>query len=106
MPGSTKENSAAVKYHYGDTVLRSSADTGKATWITHSGGDCFATFEFGLFRDNHYPVLLLKEWNYYGGCRAGGGWQFAFEFDMPAGILHHYKNVLLMKMRNGKEEFD
>jgi hypothetical protein len=50
--------------------------------------------------DNYYPVLLLKEWNYYGGCRAGGRWKFALDFTMPAGIAIQQKAVILMNNEN------
>lgn len=91
------EQNAVMKYRYSDTVLVSNADTGTATWLTQSGGDCHATFKFGVFHDNYYPAIILKEWNYYGGCRAGGSWEFAINFPMPSGNFQKSKNVIFMK---------
>lgn len=85
-----------MKYRYKDTVLISNSDTGTASWITRSGGDCHATFKFGVFRDNYYQALILREWNFYGGCRAGGSWQFAINFPMPYGNFQKSKNITLM----------
>lgn len=93
----TSEQTELIKYKYSDTVLISNSDAGTATWITQSGGDCHATFKFGVFRDNYYQAIILKEWNYYGGCRAGGFWEFAINFPMPNGNFQTSKNVIFMK---------
>ncbi|MEO5946409.1 MAG: hypothetical protein ABIP79_06295 [Chitinophagaceae bacterium] len=93
----TEEEAATIKYKYSDTVLLSNSDSVTATWLTHSGGDCHASFRFGIFQDNYYPAILLKEWNRYGGCRAGGFWQFAINFLMPAGNFQKSKNVILVE---------
>lgn len=93
----TSKQTELIKYKYSDTILISNSDLGIATWLTHSGGDCHASFKFGVFRDNYYPAIILKEWNYYGGCRAGGFWEFAINFLMPAGNFQKSKNVILMK---------
>ena len=52
-----------------DTMISSSIDS-LSKWYTTSFGDCHATFEYQVFLDNLYPVLLLKEKDHYGGCRA------------------------------------
>lgn len=82
---------------YNDSIIKESTDSAKVKWYTSAGGDCFAKFIFHLYKDNYYPVLLLKEYNYWGGCRAGGSWNFSIDFKMPAGILYHVKNVILME---------
>ena len=94
LPLNDKQNTV-MKYRYNDTVLVS--NTGMASWLTHSGGDCHATFKFGVLQDNYYPAIILKEWNYNGGCRAAGFWEFAINFPMPYGDFQTSKNVIFMK---------
>lgn len=102
IPGHSGEDLPAnMKFLYRDTVINSIADTNMAKWYTHAGGDCFAKFKFGLFADKYHPVLLMKEWNYWGGCRAGGSWDYTISFRMPPGILHYTKNIILMEKYNG-----
>lgn len=105
IPSNTKlnlseEENSVLQYRYTDTVLQSNSETGRATWLTHSGGDCHATFRFGIFRDNYFPAILLKEWNRNGGCRAGGFWKFAINFLMPVGNFQKSKKVLFVKKKN------
>lgn len=85
---------------FGDTIISSSADS-MTRWYTHGGGDCHARFEYSVSSDKYYPVLLLTERNFWGGCRAGGSWNFTVSFKVPPGILYHSKNIILMeKYRN------
>ena len=79
-----------------DTVIKAVSDTVKATWYTTGHGDCFAHFKYGLFADKYHPVLLLKEWNYWGGCRAGGSRDYTLSFSMYPGVLYTIKNTVLM----------
>lgn len=83
-------------HFFGDTVIRAVADTGISKWYTTGHGDCHAHFDYRLFADNYHPVLLLKEWNYWGGCRAGGSWEYTLSFSLPKGILYKFKNRILM----------
>lgn len=76
-----------------DTVVTSA---GKAVWYTTGRGDCLARFSYKLYTDRYYPVLLLKEWNYWGGCRAGGVRNFQLSFSMPEGVLYKIKNTVLV----------
>ena len=85
-----------IQFNYTDTIIRKTGDTTKAIWLTHSGGDCHARFRHEIVKDNFYPVVLLKEWNYYGGCRAGGQWEFAFEFTLPGGHYQYAKMEFLV----------
>ncbi|MBM3416522.1 MAG: hypothetical protein FJY20_08750 [Bacteroidetes bacterium] len=84
------------KYFLHDTVMVKEEDSTLAAWYTHAGGDCCARFEYRLFRDNYYPAVLLKEWNYYGGCRAGGFWDFTIRFQKPPGTDYFIKRTILM----------
>ncbi len=90
---------------FGDSVIRGNYDSGISRWYTHGQGDCFATFKYKIFQDNYHPVILLKEWNYWGGCRAGGSFDFTLSFKMPEGILYTIKNRVLMdKLGDGVED--
>lgn len=88
---------------YRDTVIARISDSTLTAWYTEAGGDCHATFRYSLVRDNYYPVLLLKERNYYGGCRGAGFWDFTISFTMPGGVQHYVKRTILMD-RNGRPE--
>ncbi|NOT51237.1 MAG: hypothetical protein HOP10_08160 [Chitinophagaceae bacterium] len=76
-----------------DTII-SIADTSR--WHTTGHGDCFAKFEYGLFFDKYHSALILKEWNYWGGCRAGGSKVCTIVFKEPEGILYKMKRTILM----------
>jgi hypothetical protein len=81
---------------FGDTVIKAVTDTARTRWYTNGQGDCHATFKYRIYADKYHPVLLLKEWNYWGGCRAAGSWDYTLSFFMPAGIIYTIKNTLLM----------
>ncbi|MBI5857328.1 MAG: hypothetical protein HZB42_06730 [Sphingobacteriales bacterium] len=90
------------KSFVGDTIIASRKDHSFSNWYTHGQGDCFATFKYNIYADKYHPILLLKERNYWGGCRAGGFWDFTISFKMPPDILHHSKIVVLMEKNNMK----
>jgi hypothetical protein len=96
MPGH-EGNDLPLTFHkfFGDTIIKMIADTSIAQWYTTGQGDCMVHFTYGLFTDNYHPVLLLKEWNHWGGCRAGGAKASTISFTMPPGILYHKKNTIL-----------
>ena len=73
-----------------DTLIKVTSDTTKTIWYTTGRGDCFAHFEYKLYTDKYYPVMLLKEWNYWGGCRAGDSRSYTLSFSMPAGIVYTF----------------
>lgn len=79
---------------YYDTIVVASSDTSK--WYTTGHGDCFARFEYALVADKYHPVLILKEWNYWGGCRAGGSKPATIVFKEPEGIQYKTKRTILM----------
>lgn len=83
------------KSFFEDTVIHSVKDI-LARWYTHGAGDCHARFEFTVTYDKYYPVLLLKEKNFWGGCRAGGFWDFTVSFKSSPGIQYYRKNIILM----------
>ncbi|HLG41343.1 MAG TPA: hypothetical protein VI461_16815 [Chitinophagaceae bacterium] len=83
-----------------DTFVKSVAGTEKAAWYTTGHGDCMASFKYKLYMDKYHRVLLLKEWNYWGGCRAGGSKTYTLSFSMPAGILYTTKNTVLVEKVN------
>jgi len=78
-----------------DTVMYSFNSNGNAKWFTNANGDCFASFNYHLYADKYHPVLLLREWNHWGGCRAGGYFDFTLSFDMPPGIKYKLKSITL-----------
>ncbi len=78
-----------------DTVIYQPSETNRASWYTNGGGDCHARFKYAVFADKYFPVLLLKEWNYYGGCRAGGLWDFTITFTKPEGTRYYVKSTVL-----------
>lgn len=83
-----------------DTVIMLNDDAGQAAWYTHSGGDCHARISFDVFTDNYYPVLLLRENNVYGGCRAGGFWDFTIRFNkQPLNLLPVKRRFLIENKR-------
>lgn len=94
---------AGRKSFFEDTVMAARSDSTVMAWYTNAGGDCHAKFSYLLQRDNYYPVLLLKELNYYGGCRAGGAWDYSISFTRQAGIQYYIKATLLME-RYHKED--
>lgn len=84
-------------FYLDDTLVKSVAGTSRADWYTTGHGDCHAWFTYSLVTDKYHPVLLLKERNYWGGCRAGGSVAYTLSFSMPAGVLYTLKNTILMK---------
>ncbi len=80
---------------YHDTIIKTPADT--SSWYTTGHGDCFAHFEYTIVADKYYPALILKEWNYWGGCRAGGSKPATIVFKEPEGILYKIKRTILME---------
>jgi hypothetical protein len=84
-------------FYMDDTLVKPVAGTDMAKWYTTGHGDCHAWFTYSLFTDKYYPVLLLKERNYWGGCRAGGSKSYTLSFSMPPGILYTLKNTILME---------
>lgn len=87
------------KYFFGDTVITSKKDRNFSNWYTSGHGDCFATFTYNILADKFHPVLVLKENNYWGGCRAGGGWEFTVSFKSREGIKEYSKNTVLLDKR-------
>jgi hypothetical protein len=77
----------------GDTIITAS-DTSR--WHTTGHGDCFAKFKYAIVADKYHPSLILKEWNYWGGCRAGGSKPATIFFKEPEGILYKAKRTILM----------
>lgn len=80
-----------------DTLLPRKSDSTLTAWYTIGRGDCHARFSYLLQQDRYYPVLLLKELNYYGGCRAGGFRNFTVSFARPDGLFHFVKRTLFME---------
>lgn len=80
---------------YHDTIITASPDTSK--WFTTGHGDCFARFEYAVVTDKYHPALILKEWNYRGGCRAGGSKPAMIVYKEPEGILYKIKRTILME---------
>ncbi len=85
------------KSFFSDTLIRSLKNMEMTNWYTTGHGDCHASFSYKLLHDKYYPVIILKEINYDGGCRAAGFWDFTISFRPPAGYLYHLKNILLVK---------
>lgn len=82
---------------YKDTVLFIDSSKNQMAWLTTAGGDCHARFDYQLVRDRFFPVLLLKEMNFYGGCRAARFQDYAILFRETGGILYYIKKTLLME---------
>ena len=80
---------------YNDTIITTAPDTSK--WYTTGHGDCFARFTYAVFADKYHPSIVLKEWNYWGGCRAGGSKDYTISFKEPEGVLYKVKRTILMK---------
>ena len=103
IPSTTLKGHADAQLHTGrdsfftDTVIHKPTNGPMAYWYTTAGGDCHASFKFAVFTDSYYPALLLKEWNYYGGCRAGGSWNFTICFTELKGSRYYVKSILLME---------
>lgn len=79
-----------------DTVLPRKSWAGQKAWYTLGGGDCHARISYTVHEDRYYPVYLLKEWNQYGGCRAGGIWAFTISFRDPGRDLEYIKRTILL----------
>ncbi len=92
MPGHNGRNDLP---RYNDTVITTKPDT--ARWYTTGHGDCFAHFRYAVLADKYHPALILKEWNYWGGCRAGGSKESTISFKEPAGILYKVKRTILVE---------
>ncbi|HYC40772.1 MAG TPA: hypothetical protein VEB63_09805 [Chitinophagaceae bacterium] len=85
-----------IKHLWGDSVQRFAGDTLK--WFVTAGGDCFARFRYELLGDNYYSAFLLKEWNYWGGCRAARFRDFTIQFH-HSGALRHYSTHTILADR-------
>jgi len=103
LPGHTGFDEPNRQYLPQDTIIKYATDTAQVKWYTTSMGDCHAHFEYALFTDKYYPVLLLKESSYYGGCRAGGFFDVTLSFKMPSGITQHVKNTLFIRSTKSKQ---
>ena len=79
---------------YRDTVI---TERDSSKWYTTGHGDCFAKFKYAVVADKYHPVLILKEWNYWGGCRAGGSKPATIVYKEPGGILQKTKRTILVK---------
>lgn len=93
-PGHQYDNDVHPSKFWKDTLISSAT---KTKWYTTGAGDCHSTFTYKLFADKYYPVLLLKEWNHYGGCRAAGFTEITLNFTIPEGIKHYFKSTTLDK---------
>ncbi len=87
------ERKELPRYH--DTVITTSNDT--SSWHTTGHGDCFARFNYAVVADKFYPSLILKEWNHWGGCRAGGSKPATIVYKEPKGILYKTKRTILVE---------
>lgn len=83
------------KHMFYDTVIIAKSDT--ARWYTTGHGDCFAHFKYAVVADKYHHALILKEWNYWGGCRAGGSKEYTITFKEPEAIVYKVKRTILMK---------
>ena len=82
---------------YRDTVITATGDT--ASWYTTGHGDCFARYTYALIADKYHHALILKEWNHYGGCRAGGSKPVTIVFKEPEGVLFKTKRTILVQKK-------
>ena len=99
--GGTKLANGRMRF-FGDSLMRSANDSAK--WYAEGHGDCFARFEYAVVKDKYYSVVILKEKNYWGGCRAGGCKAYTISFAMPQNIVQYSKKTILMdKYRNEDE---
>lgn len=102
IPSLTRESdkldtlSFANRRNYRDTVLSGPGNEKRKLWYTSAGGDCHAKFSYAILQDKYYPVVLMKEWNYYGGCRAGGSWEYTIQFNQPDKNRQYVKRTILM----------
>jgi hypothetical protein len=87
------ERKDILRYH--DTIITASADT--LMWHTTGQGDCLARFKYTILADKYYPALILKEWNYWGGCRAGGSKPATIVFKEPEGVFYKIKRTILVE---------
>jgi|GEM_PF-1325614 hypothetical protein len=87
----------SARRNYRDTVLGLPGEKNRKYWYTSAGGDCHAKFSYALLQDKYFPVILMKEWNYYGGCRAGGYWEYTIQFNQPEKNRHYVKRTILME---------
>jgi hypothetical protein len=91
LPGHTSaEFTQGRKSFYNDTVITPKADS-LSYWYTTGRGDCHASFAYYVSTDNYYPVALLTEIVYWGGCRAAGSKDFTVTYNEPKGIKTHIK---------------
>ncbi len=102
IPSLFKEGHADValpdgrQYFLRDTVIPKTPGSAMMAWYINAGGDCHARYEFDVLSDRYYPVVLLKEWNYYGGCRAGGFRDFTVTFTAPENKHYFIRRTVLM----------
>ena len=82
---------------FGDTVIQDRSGMATRLWYTNGNGDCHARFSYSVFADRYHPVLLLKENNYYGGCRGAGFWDFTVSFTEPEGAHYYVKSIVLVE---------
>ena len=85
-----------------DTSVTVAGDT--ARWYTTGQGDCFATFDYAVVADKFFPALILKEYYYSGGCRAGGFKPATIIFKQPSGVLYKSKRTIFMEKKKNKSE--
>jgi hypothetical protein len=110
VPSITTNGYAGIKIaggrssYFEDTLMLPVNNKDTARWYTHGHGDCFAYFRYGVFHDKYHPVVLLKEWNYWGGCRAGGSKAYTISFTMPRNVVQYSKNTILMNKYRDSEE--
>lgn len=69
----------------------------------HVGGDCHAWYKHRIFLDPSRKKLVWIVYNYYGGCRAGGGQTFWFIVPRPPEGYEVEMTTYLMD-RNGDFE--
>lgn len=81
------------RLNWRDTVIQDKENPASGKWYTTGGGDCHARFSYKIYTDNFHSALLLREWNYYGGCRAGGFKEFTLSFKLPDGIKQFTKST-------------
>jgi len=86
----------SFQHFFYDTVQLSVTDSSIHNWYTSGRGDCRSRFEYKVFRDRYYPAVILKESNYWGGCRAGGSWDFTISFPKQPGKLQYSKHTILV----------
>ena len=96
LPTDQQDELAAARIRqYRDTVVDVPGEKNRKLWYTNAGGDCHARFSYTLLQDKYFPTLLLKEWIYDGGCRAGGFWEFTIQFKQPDKNRAYIKRSIL-----------